>query len=169
MTQPIPKEQVEVPEEALKQGRDACDAAFYGQGHGLDAAFRMGLQAAAPSIRAQERERLECCESCEDTGVYTEGMEWAPCGECFRGEEFTKLLRAHAKEVRQQERERVKEALLRDDVVQKALRAGLDVRDTWLRERLSDRPPGRTDHEDIVIAVIEAARDAALDTEPTDV
>lgn len=107
MTPSIPEDQqekqVDVPDEAIDLFMDRMPADLfltYGQ-------TEAALQAAAPAIRAQERERLECCETCEDTGVYTEGMEWAPCGGCFRGKEFLTLLKAHAKEVRQAERETV--------------------------------------------------------------
>jgi hypothetical protein len=54
----------ELPEQAvegipgLKQGRDACDVAFYGHGKSLKNAFALGLAIAAPAIRKQRDEEI---------------------------------------------------------------------------------------------------------------
>ena len=38
------------------------------------------------------------CESCDDTGIYEEGAEWAPCGECALGRGFAERLKSFARE-----------------------------------------------------------------------
>lgn len=70
------------------------------------------VAAAASTIRQQAREKKERCESCDDTGIYEEGSEWAPCDECELGRGFAEGLKSHAKEIRQSERQRIREALL---------------------------------------------------------
>ena len=69
-----------------------------------------------PAIREQERERIEAerCESCDDTGIYEEGSEWAACGECAVGRGFFECLQSHAAEVRKQERERYREGVYQE-------------------------------------------------------
>lgn len=71
------------------------------------------LRRRAERERDQERQRIEeeRCESCDDTGIYTEGDEWAPCGECDLGRGFAERLKTHAEETRQSERQRIQEAL----------------------------------------------------------
>jgi len=38
------------------------------------------------------------CESCDDTGIYEEGSEWAPCGECDLGRRWAELLKTAREE-----------------------------------------------------------------------
>lgn len=96
----------------LKQGRDACDIAYHGNGKSLNDAFALGLAVAADAIRKearnQERQRIEeeRCESCEDTGIYTEGDEWMPCDECDLGRDFAERLKSFAAEARQRQSQR---------------------------------------------------------------
>jgi hypothetical protein len=61
----------------------------------------------------EERERVEAarCESCDDTGIYEEGDEWAPCGECDRGRALAEYFKTARGEAREEERERLKEKL----------------------------------------------------------
>lgn len=66
------------------------------------------LQAAAPYFVAQPE-----CDECEDTGIYEEGDEWAPCDGCERGRDFADRLRVTVAETQAQERERVKRELLK--------------------------------------------------------
>lgn len=58
-----------------------------------------------------EQARQEECESCNDTGIYYEGDEWTPCQECERGQRFLGHLKTAVAEARQEEREKVREAL----------------------------------------------------------
>lgn len=53
----------------------------------------------------------ERCESCDNTGIYWEGSEWAPCGECELGRGFLKRLLTYAEEVRKQAQEEERERL----------------------------------------------------------
>lgn len=74
------------------------------------AVIEAALNYAAPALRAAIEAEAEC-ESCEDSGIYTEGAEWAPCGECNRGEEFARHLKIARAEVEAEVRERFFSAL----------------------------------------------------------
>jgi hypothetical protein len=71
---------------------------------------RRDLEAILPDLEAALLEQIEDsrCESCEGSGIYEEGDEWAPCSECDLGREFLACLRSHAAEVREQMRERLR-------------------------------------------------------------
>lgn len=60
------------------------------------------------------------CESCDDSGIYTEGAEWAPCGECERGREFGHHLKIARDEATAAVEERVRGEL--EPVVEAARR-----------------------------------------------
>ncbi len=62
---------------------------------------------ACPKHGAQIEATAQQCESCDDTGIYEEGSEWAPCEECDLGRGFAERLKSHADEVRQRERGRI--------------------------------------------------------------
>lgn len=51
----------------------------------------------------------------------------------------------------------LKDRLFSEETRKAALAAGIEVRDAHARDRLSDRPTGKPDHEDIVFAVLRAA------------
>jgi hypothetical protein len=63
------------------------------------------------ALEAEEKRRVEAererdaasepaCDNCEDTGIYEEGDEWAPCSECERGRDFTQRLKTAIAEQR---------------------------------------------------------------------
>ena len=57
----------------------------------IEAAIRSFRLAEHPSSGAE-------CESCDDTGIYEEGSEWAPCGECDLGRRWAELLKTAREE-----------------------------------------------------------------------
>lgn len=60
----------------------------------------------------ERREAPMICESCEDTGIYEEGSEWAPCSECERGREFIERLMTYRDEQRAQVLAEIEDAFL---------------------------------------------------------
>ena len=79
-----PKPQVEVPEDVL----DAVLATTFKDAktvrRELAEEVRELLQGALPALYNHWKEEERCGE-CEDTGIYEEGDEWAPCNSCVYG------------------------------------------------------------------------------------
>lgn len=51
---------------------------------------------------AESQEQDADCEHCDDTGIYREGDEWAPCDECQRGRDFAECLQTAVRESQEQ-------------------------------------------------------------------
>jgi hypothetical protein len=83
-----------VREAAWLKGRD--DTVAFVQDD-LEGCIRRALEEAdlTPLLALEEE-----CEGCDDTGIYREGGEWAPCSECDRGREFAECLKTSRDELR---------------------------------------------------------------------
>jgi len=67
----------------------------------------------------EERERQEAdrCKSCDDTGIYQEGDEWAPCEECERGRGLVEHFKTARREAAEEERELLRGGLMSDSIL----------------------------------------------------
>jgi hypothetical protein len=128
--QGVPEAAYDAAETALKQFTEEVCTDTY-------AAARESVNAALPAIREElEAEREdERCESCDDTGIYEEGDEWAPCEECELGRD----LKPRFLTTRREAQEELRRELLSEKTIQAAAEGLVGVGKVYPGDRLVTR------------------------------